>query len=192
MHPSFIRIGLVVSVAFALTGCASPGGGNVAEKRQSVLDMRAEAMPAFEKAYPGVTKRANQAPGYAVFSNFGLKIFLIGGGNGYGVVHDNALNTDRFMRMGELNVGLGLGGKDFRALFIFNNPRVMRKFIHEGWEFGGDAEVGVKAKGEGGELGKSVSVNDIDVYQITRNGAMIDATVGGTKYWIDDDLNEMP
>jgi lipid-binding SYLF domain-containing protein len=152
--------------------------------------MRAEAMPAFEKAYPGVTKRAEQASGYAVFSNFGLKIFVIGSGNGYGIVRDDATRKDIYMRMGELNFGLGIGAKDFRALFVFNNPTVMRKFVNEGWEFGGDAEVGAKGKGEGGELGKSASVNDIDVYQITRNGATIQATVGGTKYWKDKELNE--
>ena len=180
---------MLLAVSFLLAGCSTPKGDDAMAKRQSVLDMRSEAMPAFEKAYPGVTKRAEQAPGYAVFSNFGLKILLVGGGNGYGVVHDNALNKDTYMRMGEVNVGLGFGAKDFRALFVFNDANAMRKFVNEGWEFGGDAEVGAKAKGDGGELGKSASVNDIDVYQITRNGATIQATVGGTKYWKDQGLN---
>ena len=54
-----------------------------------------------------------------------------------GVVNDNKTSRPIFMKMGEVGIGLGLGVKDFRAVFIFHDRTTLTKFINSGWEFGG-------------------------------------------------------
>jgi lipid-binding SYLF domain-containing protein len=154
--------------------------------------MRSNALEALYAKRPELKSRIAAAPGYAVFSNFGIKILVAGGGNGYGVVHDKAARSDTFMKMAELNVGLGVGVQDFRAVFVFNDKSVLHEFIHSGWEFGGDAEAGAKVNHDGAEIGASGSISNIDVYRITKTGVVLAATVGGTKYWMDDELNVVP
>lgn len=173
-------------------GCKSPGGSSLQEKRTSVQEMRTNTLSELHRRNPEIEGRVNNAPGYAVFSNYGLKFLIAGGGNGYGVAHDNKSGRDTYMRMGEVNVGLGFGAKDVRVLFVFNTERAMRDFVEKGWDFGGDAEAGAKLKNEGAEVTKAVSVGDIDIYQFAKNGATLQATVGGTKYWKDKDLNAAP
>lgn len=175
-------------ITLACSGCKSPQGATVEDKRASVLEMRDETLNRLYAAKPGLREHIAAAPGYAVFSNYGLKIFLAGGGNGYGVLHDNTTGTDTFMRMAEVNVGLGVGAKDFRAVFVFNKPGVMHTFADKGWDFGADAEAGAKVNREGAEVGASKSVQDMEIYQITKTGVALQATVGGTKYWKDEKL----
>ena len=55
--------------------------------------------------------------------------------------------------MGELGVGLGLGAKDYRSVFIFHDKATLDKFINEGWEFGGDADAAAKASDKGMAIG---------------------------------------
>jgi lipid-binding SYLF domain-containing protein len=94
------------------------------------------------------------------------------------------------MRMAELNVGLGFGVKTFQAVFVFNTPEVLQRFVEDGWEFGADANAIAQRKDKGGGTSGGASVNDIDIYQITDTVLAIEATVGGTKYWKDDKLND--
>lgn len=181
---------VVLAATTQFVGCKSAQGTTPAEKRADVMRMHDDALESFYAAKPFLESRVANASGYGVFSNFGLKIFLVGGGNGYGIVHDNTTGADTYMKMGEVNVGFGFGGKDFRALFVFNTDDALRQFTTTGWNFGGDAEAGVMVEGDGGELGAAGSLGPIEIYQFSETGIMLSATVGGTKYWADKELNE--
>ena len=91
--------------------------------------------------------------------------------------------------MERVEIGLGLGVKDFRAVFIFHDRAVMEKFIGSGWEFGGQADAAAKAGEKGAAIGGEAVLDGITVYQMTQSGLALQATVKGTKYWKDDELN---
>jgi lipid-binding SYLF domain-containing protein len=93
------------------------------------------------------------------------------------------------MKMGEAGIGFGLGVKDFRAVFVFRDRTTMDRFISSGWEFGGHADAAAKAGDKGGAVGGELLLDGITVYQLTQNGLALQATVKGTKYWKDDELN---
>ena len=93
------------------------------------------------------------------------------------------------MKMGEAGVGFGLGVKDFRAVFVFHNRAVMEKFISSGWEFGGQADAAAKAGEKGAAIGGEAVFDGITIYQMTESGLALQATVKGTKYWKDEELN---
>ncbi|MFI5402752.1 MAG: hypothetical protein ACHQ1G_07440 [Planctomycetota bacterium] len=183
-----MRYACLLSIV-ALAACKTASGGDAAEKRASTREMRDEALKELYSKDSKLKAKLEGAPGYAVFSNFGAKIFLAGTGNGFGMLVDNKSGKETFMRMAELNVGLGLGIKDFRAVFIFTDAAVMKKFAESGWDFGGDAGAGAKKDGEGGDASAAASAQGMWIYILTKTGVELQATVGGTKYSKDDELN---
>jgi lipid-binding SYLF domain-containing protein len=170
-------------------GCATTTGTSPQEKRQAVLSMKNDVLSELYKIRPQAKSEIAAAPGYAVFSNANVNIIFISFGGGYGVVQDNKTGKQTYMKMGEAGVGLGLGVKDFRAIFIFNNRSTMEKFVTSGWEFGGHADAAAKASDKGAAVGGEALVDNITIYQITESGLALQATVKGTKYWKDDELN---
>lgn len=185
-----VKIGLCgLAVAFIVSGCATTTGVTPQEKRQAVLSMKNKVLTELYENRSKARAEVAAAPGYAVFSNANVYLFFVGVGGGYGVVHDNKTGRQIFMKMGEAGVGLGLGVKDFRAVFIFHDRAVMEKFIGSGWEFGGQADAAAKASDKGAAVGGEAVVDGITIYQLTESGLALQATVMGTRYWKDDELN---
>jgi lipid-binding SYLF domain-containing protein len=172
-----------------LCGCGTTGGNTPPTNRQAILDMREKVLAELYREHPKARTEIASAPGYAVFSNWNVYIFFVSGGSGYGVVKDNKTGKNTYMKMGEAGIGLGLGAKDFRAVFIFNKRSVMEQFVNKGWEFGAQGDAAAKASEKGYAVGGAAVVSDITIYQLTEAGLALQATVEGTKYWKDDDLN---
>lgn len=184
------RISAVTCIILALTiGCATTGGKTPAEKRQSILAMKNEVLSDLYKLKPDVKSQISSAPGYAVFSNVNINIIFASFGGGYGVVKNNKTGKHTFMKMGEVGVGLGIGAKDFRAVFVFHSDDSMNRFVEHGWAFGAQADAAAKANDKGAAVGGEATVDDITIYQLTETGLALQATVKGTKYWKDDSLN---
>ena len=179
---------LLAAVLFA--GCASIKGNTVAEQRQYVLDMRDEALARLYDEQPVAKEQIKGAAGYGVFSNINSNIFLLSTGSGYGVVTDNKGKNPTYMKMMTLGGGLGLGLKDFRAVIIFRKREDMERFVEKGWEFGGQADAAFKSGDKGAAFSAAQTIDfDIITYQLTENGAALQATLQGTKYWKHKDLN---
>lgn len=163
---------------------------SASEQRADIRKMRDQTLTQLYRHRPDVKAKIAKAAGYGVFSNAGVQIVFFGGGGGRGVVHDNATGKDTFMNMGQITAGLGLGIRDFRGVFVFNDARTLRRFIDSGWEFGAQAEAAAKAGDRGLAAADAGSARDaIEIYQVTENGVSLSMTVAGTKYWKDRDLN---
>jgi lipid-binding SYLF domain-containing protein len=94
------------------------------------------------------------------------------------------------MKMTTVGAGPGLGVKDYRVIFVFKSAATLRKFTESGWDFGGEADAAAKTKKEGGAAGASGSAtSEMSIYTITKKGVALQATLGGTKFSKDDDLN---
>lgn len=180
---------LFVFLVSVLNSCATTGARSPQEKRQAVNDMRTKVLIELYKLKPQTRAMIAQAPGYAVFSNANVNIIFASFGGGYGVVRNNKTGRDTYMKMGEVGVGLGLGVKDFRAVFIFHDTITMNDFINSGWEFGAHADAAAKASDKGGAVGGEILIDNITIYQLTESGLALQATIKGTKYWKDGDLN---
>ncbi len=184
-----VKIGLCsLVITLILSGCATTGGTTPEGKRQAILSMKNETLSALYKVRPEAKAQIAAAPGYAVFSNANVNIIFASFGGGYGVVSGNKTKPV-YMKMGELGIGLGLGVKDFRAIFIFHDQATMKRFVDSGWEFGAHADAAAKASDKGAAVGGEVLLDGITIYQLTESGLALQATVKGTKYWKDDELN---
>jgi lipid-binding SYLF domain-containing protein len=173
----------------ALAGC-SASGATPDEKRDNIRTMADDALKRLYREEPGSKAQIEQAAGYGVFSNIGTNVIFVSTGGGYGMVHNNRTGDDTYMKMGEFGVGLGLGLKDFRAVFVFHDLTTLNTFVESGWEFGGEADAAAAAGDKGGSASGAATVaSGMTIYQFTENGLALSATVSGTKYWKDDSLN---
>ena len=75
----------------------------------------------------GGKRSDRKAAGYAVFSNFGMKI-LVAGRKGQGVAVDKA-GKEVFMKAVEVQAGLGMGIKKFRLIWVFETRAALDRFI---------------------------------------------------------------
>lgn len=154
--------------------------------------MRDDVLNEFYARRPELKTRVRDAAGYAVFSSFGVNVLFASFGAGHGVVVKRGLFKDdeMFMRMGTAGVGLGLGVKDYRALFIFKKKKRLEEFMAKGWDFGGQADAAAKSDTKGDAVGDAGSfVTGVEVYQLTKSGLVLQASLQGSKYWKDRDLN---
>ena len=183
-----LRLIIPLFLATLLGACAS--GSTVAEKRASVQKMRAETLNKLYKIEPGARTRIRTAAGYGVFSNIGINVIFVSAGGGWGVVHDNRSGKNTYMKMGSAGLGIGLGVKDFRGVFVFTRRKYLDWFVNRGWDASAQADAAAKAGSKGDAWSGAVDIAPgIRLYQITENGLAIQATIQGTKYWKDDKLN---
>ena len=183
------NIGILFILSLVLSGCAGVPGQSVEQRRASVHEMSSETISLVEKSQSNIRQKMADAPGYAVFHNANVNIILASFSGGYGMVHDNRNGTDTYMKMAEAGVGVGMGVKDFRAVFIFRSAKALDSFVNHGWVFGAHADAAIKANDKGASASAEMVVDNIEIYLITKSGLALQATVKGTKYWPDDALN---
>ena len=161
-----------------------------AEQRADVRKTANDTLARLYKAQPGAKQAIERAAGYAVFSNFGMKILFAGGGTGKGVAIDNKTKVATYMKMVEIQAGLGFGVKKFRLVWVFETQSALNGFINSGWELGGQMTAAAQAGGQGGSFAGAVSVAPgVWLYQLTDDGLALELTAKGTKYFKDDELN---
>ena len=180
----------LLAVLMVVGGCMSPNGDTTQGKRNAVHQMRSETLAELYKMEPYARTRIRQAIGYAVFSNVGVNVIWFSAGVGYGIVENNRTGKKTYMKMASAGLGLGLGVKDFRGIFVFTSEGALRQFVESGWDASAQADAAAKAGKKGGAWAGAVDVAPgIKLYQITKNGLALQATIQGTKYWKDGELN---
>ncbi len=167
-----------------------PNEGKIIQARQQVREMAQDALATLYEVAPGTSRVVERAAGYAVFSTFGVKLFFAGGTTGKGMVVNNRTHRQTFMKMLQVQGGLGFGVNQNRLIFVFTNERALRNFIDQGWEFGGQANLSAMAGGQGSQFSGAAAVSPgVYLYQLTNTGLSATITVSGTKYFKDTDLN---
>lgn len=163
---------------------------SVEEERAEILKMESETLQYLYSKDKNARRNVQSAAGYAVFSNFGMKIFVLGSGKGSGVAVNNKTKNKTYMKMVELQAGLGFGVKKFKQVWVFENLSDLNSFTNSGWELGGQGTAAAKYDDEGAAFAGAISVSPgVWLYQITEDGIALELTGKGTKYYKDDDLN---
>ena len=182
-------------LVLSLTIATPPVGAAMTAKEKATAqkEIRTEVKNTLNQLYklhPSAKGAISKSAGYAVFDNFGTNILLLSTARGKGIAVDNATKKETFMKMISLGAGIGIGIKDFRAIFVFETKKAFTSFITSGWDASGQADAAAKAGQKGGAVSGATSVGPgVWVYQITKNGLAAQATLQGTKYYKDDDLN---
>ncbi|WP_417316862.1 YSC84-related protein [Emcibacter sp.] len=161
------------------------------EKRQEILEMRDEVLEKLYKSNPETRSMIKEAEGYAVFNSGGINVILLSAGSGTGVAHDNKSGENIFMKMATGGVGIGIGVKDYRTVMIFHKRSSFDNFVDKGWDFSGQADAAATVDEKGAQAsGADTVVSGVSVYQMTKTGLALQATLQGTKYWKNKKLNK--
>lgn len=193
MHPTASRLNILAAIVAVMALCGIAGSAiaaSVDEQRNEIRKMRKETLAQLYKVHPAARASIQKAAGYAVFSNVGVNLIFFSAAGGSGVAHDNRSGKDIYMKMISGGIGLGLGVKDFRGVFVFANHDAFKQFVESGWEASAQADAAAKSGEKGGAAAGAITVAPgVDLYQLTENGLALQATIQGTKYYQDDDLN---
>jgi len=164
----------------------------IEKKKTEVRKMADDTLKRLFKVQPAAKGAIERSAGYAVFSNTGVKILVSGTGKGQGIAVSKITRQETFMKMFELQAGLGIGVKKFKVIFVFDNEKAFNKFVNSGWEFGAQSDDALKAgDGKGGSVAGAASVSDgVWMYQLTDKGLALEITAKSTKYSKDDELNK--
>ncbi len=160
------------------------------EKQAEARKKADETLQKLYKAKPSAQAAIKAAAGYAVFNNRGAKILVGGTGKGSGIAVDNSTKKVTYMKMREIQAGLGMGVKKFSLVFVFENKKALADFVDGGWDAGGQTTAAAKTGDGGGSMQGAVAGGPgVWVYQMTDKGLALELTAKGTKYSKDDDLN---
>lgn len=186
---------VIKSLSLAIAGIIMFSGfwsGNTLDtQRAQRIQQSNEVLKLLYKHAPESKEMIANAYGYATFSNVGVNLILLSAEGGKGMAHVNSMGKNTYMNMASGGLGFGLGVKDFRAIFIFENKTVFDQFVNVGWEANAQADIAAKLSDKGAAYGAAITVAPgMHLYKLTENGLALQATIQGTKYWKDSELNK--
>src|SRR4030095_14121135 len=126
---------VVLLTAVALDAKDSPD-----QKREKTRKMAAQTLQDLYKLQPTAQAAIQKSAGYAVFNNMGTNLLLLSTARGAGVAVDAKSKQETFMKMISAGGGLGIGVKDYRVIFVFENEKALGQFMDSGLGGGGRAE----------------------------------------------------
>jgi lipid-binding SYLF domain-containing protein len=175
-----LSLSLLTAAAFAQDKAA---------KQAEIVKHTQASMERFYKAKPELKAAVASAPGYGIFTTYGVS-FIVGGSGGTGLVHDNKTKKNTYMNVGGASAGIQLGASQTELLIVFKTPAAMNKFIDKGWEATGSMTASAGASGATAGGGKGASaMEDATTYTLTKTGLDVGLAGGAQKFWKDKDLN---
>jgi len=181
---SFALLGLGVAPLLAAEE------SEILQERYRVREVGQESLSTLYEIQASARYVIENAAGYGVFSTFGIKIFFAGGGTGKGFVHNNRTKRYTYMRMVQVQGGLGFGASKDRVIWVFETQKALTDFVSSGWDFGAKAQAAAMVQDTGGMFSGAISVAPgVYIYRLTETGLAAELTVSGTKYFKDPDLN---
>ncbi len=181
---------VVLAMTSAVTVPRTVLAATKAESQAEVRKAAGQALAAVYKAQPSARKAVESAAGYAAFSNFGLKMLVAGSGSGKGMAVNNKTRAETYMKMVEVQAGLGIGVKKFQVVWVFETEKALSDFVNSGWEFSGQATASAKSGDKGVAYQGALAVAPgVWLYQMSGDSLALELTAKGTKYYKDSDLN---
>src|SRR5215472_5705947 len=147
----FRMIAQVLVVTLLAVGVAS-AKDTPDQKREKTRKMADQTLKDLYKLEPTAQGAIQKAAGYAVFNNMGTNLLLLSTARGAGIAVNSQSKQETFMKMISAGAGLGVGVKDYRVVFVFQNDKALSQFLDSGW---GSAQSDAAAKA--GEKGGAYS-----------------------------------
>ena len=189
---SVLKISAVVLLGLGLQACKTEPmtASQKEEHRAAERKIARQTLDQLYKAHPAARQAVAKSAGYAVFSDVGFHIVYGGSEKGSGIAVNNKTKRETFMKMFEIDPGLGLGVAKFRLVLLFESGDEFNRFVTSGWEAGGQVMAAAKGKASGGAYAGAVTLSSgVHMYQLTEEGAMVGISLRGGKFYLDKELN---
>lgn len=161
------------------------------EQRRQIDSLSDKTLAQLYAKYPKAQRIIeNECYAWATLSNTGIKLGIFGDAHGRGIAYNNQTGEKFYIRMKELDAGLGLGAKEYNLIFLINTRDAWDNFIAGKTRFGAAAEASANDSVHGGSFeGAEYVAPGVWVYQMTTKGLALEATVKGMKIYKDKKLN---
>ena len=177
---------LLTSVSFA-----APSPEKIDKQRAEIDTLSVQALNNLYAKIPSSKNVIKNCYAYATLSNTGMKLGLLGDAHGRGLAVNNATGEKVYMRMKEMGVGIGLGIKEYDLIFVIGTEKAWKSFISGDIKFASSADASASDGKAGGAIdGATIAGNGIWVYQMTKKGLALEASIKGTKIYADKKLNK--
>ena len=159
---------IVLSVLMAtLSGCST-----ISMEKQSDIDrMEEQTLARFEGKHAGLREKLDSLPGYLLVDMNVLKVPVLGGGGGRGVVVESATGKRTYVKVARMEFGGGWGGRRYKVLLAFSDPALLKKAQSGKWiyQMGAEASAGKAAiEGSSGQLRQDTG---FEMFVLTEGGA---------------------
>jgi lipid-binding SYLF domain-containing protein len=161
------------------------GDVNYPEVRREIDQTAELSLKRLFAAVPEAKELFDKAFGYAVFDNRKTAFFLASG-SGSGVAVNKSSGRKIYMRMRSLGANVGAGVQFYQSVFLFETERACNSFITSGWEATTTADAAFGSAGAAAEVKFNAGMA---FYHLAESGALVSASIAGTKYWVSEDLN---
>jgi lipid-binding SYLF domain-containing protein len=186
MKKTMIFLSAFILLFLGASGSALAKKESVDQKRQEVDKMAKETLDKLLKENGNAKELYDKSYGHAIF-HMGEVTFILSAGAGAGVAIEKGTGKHIYMRMGTGGIGIGLGVQALYTIFLFETKSVFDNFVDKGWD--ADASASAAAATAGANVQSSFH-HGIATYQMTDKGLIAEASLKGTKYWKDKELNQ--
>jgi lipid-binding SYLF domain-containing protein len=162
------------------------GDVNYAEARREIDSTAQVSLNRLFKTAPQAKSLFDRSYGYAVFDNH-KSAFFLATGSGAGVAVNKGSGKRTYMRMASIGANLGAGVQFYQSVFLFETESAFNSFITSGWEANTSADA---AFGKAAAAAEVKFNGGMAFYHLAESGALVSASVAGTKYWVSEDLNK--
>jgi len=173
------------------TSFAATSQEKINKERAEIDNLSVQALHRLYAKVPSAENVINSCYAYATLSNTGMKLGLFGSAHGRGLAVNNQTGEKVYMRMQEMGIGLGLGVKEYDLIFVIGTEKAWKAFIAGDIKFASAADASASDGEAGGAIdGASIAANGVWVYQMTKKGLALEASINGTKIYADKKLNQ--
>ena len=172
------------------TAALAADADKIVKEREKIEELSVKALANLYEKVPSAERVIDNCYAYATLSNTGMKLGIFGDAHGRGLAVNNETGERLYMRMNEMGLGLGLGVKEYDLIFVIGTEEAWNSFISGDIKFAGSAEAAASDGVTGDSIeGASIAAKGIWVYQMTKKGLALDASIKGTKIYADKKLN---
>ncbi|MBR5908760.1 MAG: hypothetical protein IKZ66_02175 [Schwartzia sp.] len=163
----------------------------IVKERAEIDELSAKALANLYEKVPSAERVIDNCYAYATLSNTGMKLGIFGDAHGRGLAVNNETGERLYMRMKEMGIGLGLGVKEYDLILVIGTEAAWNSFISGDIKFASSAEASANDGVTGDSIeGASIAAKGVWVYQMTKKGLSLDASIKGTKIYPDKKLNK--
>jgi len=187
-----LKVSAAVLLCLGLQACATKSltPAQKEEHRAAERKIARETLEQLYKAHPSARQAVARSAGYAVFSDIGFHIVYGGSEHGSGIAVNNATKRETFMKMFEIEPGLGIGVAKFRLVLVFETAAEYNRYVTSGWEAGAHVLAAAKSTSSGGAYAGAMTLTSgVHMYQLTEKGLIAGISLTGGKFYVDKELN---
>ena len=188
------KIATLLMAAFVLclmtTAALAADADKIVKEREKIEELSVKALANLYEKVPSAERVIENCYAYATLSNTGMKLGIFGDAHGRGLAVNNETGERLYMRMKEMGIGIGLGVKEYDLIFVIGTEEAWNSFISGDIKFASSAEASASDGVTGDSVeGASIAAKGVWVYQMTKKGLSLDASIKGTKIYPDKKLN---